>query len=188
VSFLYFLLLNDHLKQHRKWVVATAVIMPFLLWASIALSRNISVGYQRLKQYMTLRDLLLQRTRDLTTGSQQLSDTQLTVRELLGQLIHSRKVEIKRVQLFKGRVSLTLKPKRNFKLSVGDKVRVIDLNDGELMGTFRVTQTHGSCTAEALQDINPVWSGYVHQNGSDSAPPGAIAVLIETTERTDNDD
>jgi hypothetical protein len=163
--------------QHHPWrALIAVVILPFIAIASDYIVRCAATAYRRFVQYGQLHDQLRTTDGRLTQVNEQLLGTQSLVRYLV---VGSPRIEIELVQQINGRVFLKLKPGRAVKLQKGDIVQVVDFTDGAAMGTFEITEIK-PCLAKALTDLNPVWSGFIHEAGAESSAPGnSAAILIE---------
>lgn len=174
VGFFYFALTD----QHHPWrALIAALLLPLLPIGCEYVGRCAATIYRRFAQYEPLLDVIRQAKYEVVQSRKQLSISESLVRDLL---VAFGRIEIDLVQVFGGGVFLTLKPKKTMKVEIGNRVRVIDLTDGKAMGTFQITQITPVCLAKALGDLNPLWSGYLHQAGAESsAPPNSAAILIE---------
>jgi hypothetical protein len=171
--------LFNQLASH-PWLVLFAVSLTPLSYVAIEyLATSIAIVYRRYRSYDTLYDLISKAAGGQALLEQRLLETEAFVQYLSQKLVISQKIEIEKVQLFNGSISLMLKPRKTHKLQIGMQLKVIDLTEGMVMGTFQVTQTAPNCLARAV-DINPIWSGYIHEAGPESsAPPNSAAILLE---------
>jgi len=46
------------------------------------------------------------------------------------------------------------------------------------MGTFEVRETTPACYAQALGDLNPLWSGSIHEPVAEVNPPVTFAAIL----------
>ena len=164
--------------QHHPWLALIAVlVLPFFAVAVDYIVRCAVTMYRRFAQYESLLAVIRRDRYELDESRHQLSISESLVSELL---VAFARVEIQLVQVFRGDVFVRLKPKRNMKLQIGNRVRVIDVRDGKAMGTFEVTEIAPAYLGKALGDLNPLWSGYLREAGTEStAPPHLAAFLLE---------
>jgi hypothetical protein len=174
VGFFYFALTD---QRHPWRALIAAFLLPPVAVGCEYVGRCAATVYRRFAQYELLLDVIRLAKYEVAQSREQLSISESLVRDLL---VAFGRIEIDLVQVFGGSVFLTLKPKKSMKVDIGNRVRVIDLTDGKAMGTFQITQITPVCLAKALGDLNPLWSGYLHQAGAESsAPPNSAAILIE---------
>jgi hypothetical protein len=164
--------------QHHPWRALIAVlVLPFFAVTGDYIVRCAVTIYRRFAQYESLLEVIRKDRYELEESRQQLSLSESLVSELL---VAFARIEIQLVQVFRGDVFVRLKPKRNMKLQIGNRVRVIDVRDGKAMGTFEVTEVAPAYLGKALGDLNPLWSGYLREAGTEStAPPHLAAFLLE---------
>jgi len=173
VGFFYAFFTAQH---HPFRALIVALLLPLVAIAFELVVRCAATIYRRFAQYENLLQVIQRARYALIESRQQLAVSEAVVGDLL---VAFAKIEIELVQMFGGVVFLTLKPKKRMTLQIGHRVRVIDFTDGKVMGTFEITQI-APYRARALGDLNPVWSGYLHQAGAESsAPPNSAAILIE---------
>jgi hypothetical protein len=164
-------------QQHPWRALVAVLVLPFFAIAGDYLVRCAATMYRRFAQYDSLFDVIGRAQYELNESRQQLSISESLVTDLL---VAFARIDIPLVQVFRGDVFVRLKPKRNLKLQIGNKVRVIDTRDGKVMGTFEVTETEPAHLGKALGDLNPLWSGYLRDAGTESsAPPHLKAFLVE---------
>ncbi|HEY0766261.1 MAG TPA: hypothetical protein VGD61_28020 [Pyrinomonadaceae bacterium] len=173
VGFFYAFFTAQH---HPFRALIVALLLPLVAIVFEHVARCAATIYRRFAQYENLLEVIQRARYALIESRQQLAVSEAVVGDLL---VAFAKIEIELVQVYGGVVFLTLRPKKRMTLHIGHKVRVIDFTDGKLMGTFEITQI-APYRAKALGDLNPVWSGYLHQAGAESsAPPNSAAILIE---------
>ena len=100
-------------------------------------------------------------------------------------------VAIERVKYFKNKIYIVLKKKRGFRGKKGSSVVVIDLNDGQPMGRFRIIEADGGkYVAEPDGYVDPVWVGDIHRLGKSEmdGPPGTAAFLVEEDLNADGEE
>jgi hypothetical protein len=171
--------LFNQIGSHPWFVIFSILVAPITYVALEYSVAVVAVTYRRFSSYESLCDLLCLNNDERQHLEQRLLETEVVVQYLSQKLVVAHKIEIERVQVFKNNISLTLKPKRNLKLQIGNQVKVIDLTEGAVMGTFQITQIEPTCLAKALE-ISPIWSGYIHEMGPESSPPpNSAAILIE---------
>jgi hypothetical protein len=180
-GFMYFALTD---QKHPWRALIAGLLLPVLLNACVFIGRSAETAYIRYAQYAHLLELIHNTKGDLDRTRQQLSATESLVRDLL---VASRRIEIDLVQQINGHVFLTLKPKRSIRLQKGNRIQVVDFTDGAVMGTFQITEIAPVCLAKALGDLNPVWSGYIHQVGVESSRPGNSAAILIESELRENE-
>jgi hypothetical protein len=109
------------------------------------------------------------------------NEAQETVLSLSAQLFGERSIEIELVQHYNERLHLRLRRRTGLNLEVGSEIKVIDLTEGSIMGTFEVVQvlsTH--YIARNSSNVNALWLGYVLDKGGveSSPPPNVMALFI----------
>jgi hypothetical protein len=164
--------------QHHPWRALIAVlVLPLFAVAGDYIVRCAATMYRRFAQYEVLVDLIFRASYERDDLKQQLAISESLVSDLL---VTFARIEIQLVQVFRGDLFVRLKPKRNMKLQIGNRVRVIDVRDGKAMGTFEITETEPAYLGKALGDLNSLWLGYLRQTGTESSgPPHLAAFLVE---------
>lgn len=128
----------------------------------------------RLRAYNSLYDVAEQQAR-------QIARAQETILELSQELTSGRRFEIEKTLYYDETLYVVLRKKRGARLEVGHRVRVIDTQDGGIMGVFEVNEVRSDgYRARQTGDVDPIWLGFVHQNNKaeTSAPPNTIALLM----------
>ena len=100
--------------------------------------------------------------------------------ELSQELTNGRKFEIEKTLYYDEQLYILLRKKRGTRLEVGHRVRVIDSQDGGIMGEFEVQEVRSDGYRARAYDVDPVWLGFIHQDGKAemSAPPHTVAFLM----------
>lgn len=165
-------------SRHSIWVrfgisLGWFLVSSILLLAAEYLLKTCSVAMNRLRAYNNLYDVAEQQAR-------QIARSQETILELSQELTSSRRFEIEKTLYYDGLLYLVLRKKRGAKLEIGHRIKVIDAQDGGIMGVFEVTEVRSDGYRAKADYVDPVWLGFVHQNGKaeTSAPPNTIALLM----------
>ena len=132
-----------------------------------------SVLVNRLRAYEDLSDLAEQQKR-------QIEKAQEVNLKLSQELTNGRKFEIEKTLYYNETLYLVLKKKRGVKLELGHTLRVIDSSDGGIMGVFRVNEIRSEGYRAIAEYVEPVWLGFVHQDGKAEmpAPPNGTAIFL----------
>ena len=144
-----------------------------LLLAAEHLLKLLSTVIDRSRAYDDLYDIAERQ-------SQQIAKAQDTILELLSELTNGRRFEITKTLYYNNILYIEVRKNRNKRLEPGSRVRVIDIQDGGIMGLFQVTEVRSDGYRARAEDVDPIWLGFVHQTGSAeaSAPPNMVAFLI----------
>ena len=91
-----------------------------------------------------------------------------------------RKFEIEKTLYYNEILYLLLRKKRGTKLEIGHKVIVLDAQDGGIMGEFKVSEVLSTEYRARADFVNPVWLGFVHQDGKAEmpTPPNVLAYFM----------
>lgn len=132
-----------------------------------------SVLAGRLRAYEDLSDLAERQ-------KQQIEKVQEAILELSQELTSGRRFEIEQTLYYNETLYLVLKKKRGAKLEIGNTVRVIDATDGGIMGIFKVNEIRAEGYRAAAEYVDPIWLGFVHQDGKAEmpAPPNGTAIVL----------
>ena len=151
------------------WFIASSV----LLLAVEHLLKVSSIVVSRLRAYNDLYDVAERQF-------QQIAKAQDTILELSSELTNGRRFEIIKTLYYDDTLYIEIRKNRNRRLELGHRVRVIDVQDGGIMGLFQVTEIRSDGYRARSEDVDPIWLGYVHKIGSTegSAPPNTVAFLI----------
>jgi hypothetical protein len=125
---------------------------------------------------------LEEKLNDLEDKEKALLASQQVILNLLEEVTARRKFEITKVQFYNDVIYLILSKKRTQNLTIGDEIKVLDTNDGSLMGAFQVCQDNQTeFRAEVSDYISPLWEGFIRQlgNAESSAPPNTMAILFK---------
>jgi hypothetical protein len=165
----------------HPWYVLGAILVTPIIYSGVDQSaRLLHTSYKRFKAYDAIFTLSLKRNQDFIQSEQRRADTWYLTQELLATVLASKQITVEKVQVFNKRISLLLKPRRGARVVIGDQLTVVDLTGGAVMGTFQITQIDPICQAKALADLDPLWSGYIRDAGSEtSLPPESVAILME---------
>lgn len=151
-----------------------AVLATPLIFAAIFLIKGGRVAYMRIRDY----PFLYQLTEDRTTALQEARNTVLSLSD---ELFGERTLEIEVVQYYNEKLHLRLKRSERLNLSVGSEIKIIDLSDGALMGTFEILQLlPNQYVARNTANVNALWLGYILEKGGVESlpPPNVVAVSI----------
>ncbi|MBI1311935.1 hypothetical protein GC176_11635 [bacterium] len=165
----------------RIGVAIGVAIVPFALWGVSHLWRCTLVRTERLRDY----DALHEAHRQASESLQQATDT---ISLLMRERQEVRTLRINYCYTYDSKVLMSLRRKAGFKPEVGSAVIVLGRNDGQVYGHFRITEDNGeSYTATAQGNIDPLWKGYIVQNGAgrSEAPPESIAVVPRIEDQED---
>jgi uncharacterized protein YuzE len=177
---------SDEVKKYRYTILYSATglaILYVLIWAFIFIiqeNRGLKHQITSLRQKVADKEgeceaaskLANQRSEDITHLRQ-------TILNLIQEITVGRVVEVINVQYYKERLYISIK-KAEEKLSLGDEIRVIDTEEGYVMGVFEVSEERDvEYIARSTAYISPMWMGYIHQmgNAESSAPPGTMAII-----------
>jgi hypothetical protein len=122
--------LFNQIGSHPWFVIFSILVAPITYVALEYSAAVVAVTYRRFSSYESLCDLLCLNNDERQHLEQRLLETEVVVQYLSQKLVVAHKIEIERAQVFKNNISLTLKPKRNLKLQIGNQVKVIDLTEG----------------------------------------------------------
>lgn len=166
------------ISRHSFWVrfgisLGWFALSCILLLTVEHLFKSCLVAISRLRAYNSLYDVAEQQAR-------QIARAQETILELSQELTRGRRFEIEKTLYYDETLYVVLRKKRGARLEVGHRVRVIDTQDGGIMGVFEVNEVRSDEYRARADYVNPVWLGFVHQNGraETSAPPNTIAFLM----------
>lgn len=91
--------------------------------------------------------------------------------------------------VYHGKPLIALKGKRGFSANVGDPFTVVDLEAGNVLGTFEVTEKTGDhWIASGSGHIDALWFGYMKLAGSTRSEPPPNARAIRLSVEEDRDD
>lgn len=109
----------------------------------------------------------------------ELADMQKIVVDIVQNHIFARSFEIRKAAFTKGRLCILLARRSGYEMAAGYMVDVIDQEDNKFMGKFKVTELHENAYyAEEISNIDPVWLGYVRQQGETEVIPHMVAICI----------
>lgn len=114
----------------------------------------------------------------------ELEESKNIILDLTRQLTAGSTVEIDRVLYHREIPYIVIKKTGNVKLSIGDHLKVFDVSDGAVMGTFEVTESlRAEYRARCVGRLNSLWLGYIHRAGVTVLPPPpyTVAVLLPKT-------
>jgi len=165
-------------SRHTFWIrlaicLGWFVFSSLLLLAAQHLLKVSSVAIERLRAYNDLYDLAEQQT-------QQVEKAKNTILELSSELTNSRRFEIDRTLFYDNALYIVLKKNRNRRLEIGHRVRVIDAQDGGIMGVFEVNEVRTDGYRAKAEYVDAVWLGFIRatSNAEASAPPNTVAFLM----------
>ena len=165
-------------SKHSFWLRLGISLAWFVSASVVILSvehlvKTCLVAISRMKAYDGLYDVAEQQT-------QQMAKAQETILELSQELTSGRRFEIEKTLFYDDGLYVVLRKNRGSRLEEGDRVRVIDTEDGGIMGVFKVNEVRSDGYRARADYVNPVWLGFVHQDGKAemSAPPNTIALLM----------
>ena len=175
--------------SHELWirlaVVITCFILPLLIFIFIYLTKVLFVALERLRHYDDLHEAYEKATEEVQRA-------QKMILYLSQELTSDRRFEIEKVLYYNHEVYIIVRKKRGRgrKLEVGDKLIVMDLRDGTIMGEFEVSEVRQKdYRARKTGYIYPVWLGYIHQADAteSSATPDTEVIYMETKEGDDDE-
>jgi hypothetical protein len=99
--------------------------------------------------------------------------------ELTKQFAEDKQFELIKVGYFNSKLVIAVKKRKNPKINQGDILAVVDKEDNLLMGIFEVTELRSEeIYAKGINNIDPLWLGYVIQKGEVNMTPNLAAVLL----------
>ena len=166
-------------SSHSFWVrvsiaLGVFVLSSILLLAMEHLVKACSVAFRRIRAYEGLHEIAEQQI-------QHNAKAQEVILKLLQELTAGRKFEIEKTLYYNETLYISIRKKRGARLQEGDMVTVINAQDGGIMGMFEVSEVRSDEYRARVADyIDPVWLGFVHQDGraETSAPPNAAAFFM----------
>jgi predicted DNA-binding antitoxin AbrB/MazE fold protein len=97
--------------------------------------------------------------------------------------IKDKILEIKGAKYQKGDLYIVLKNNSKLNLKEGNKIIVIDKKDLVYLGQFEITEVRNSeYFAVGVRNIDPVWRGYVRQEGETDIMPNTVAIYLSSGE------
>lgn len=165
--------------SHRTFWVRLAICFGWFVFSSLLLLvtqhllKVLSVAIERLRAYNDLYDLAEQQ-------SEQIEIAKNTILELSSELTNSRRFEIDKTLFYNNALYIVLKKNRNRRLEIGHRVRVIDAQDGGIMGVFEVNEVRTDGYRAKAEYADAVWLGFIRATGNAeaSAPPNTVAFLM----------
>lgn len=120
---------------------------------------------------------------------ERLVSTEFTVLRLVQERRNRNAYSIAHCHTYDNRTFIALRRKRGRKLSVGQKITVVDCDGPSVMGHFNIIREDGEYYVCELQGyMDALWLGNIKQHGSQhsQAPPEALAIAI--SEETGDED
>ncbi len=101
---------------------------------------------------------------------------------VMGDYIKNKIIEIKGAKYQKDKLYIVLKNNSKLNLKEGNKIVVIDRRDSVYLGQFEITEVLKSeCFAVGIK-VDPVWQGYVRQEGETTIMPNIAAIYLPSGE------
>lgn len=154
--------------------IAIVALSPIAIKLVIHLGRLLATLIRRLIIFGQLLEELRQTTDNLIR-------TQETISFFRNNLLQTNFVEILRLQYFKQKLYLVVYRNQEKELEEGNKLVVLDTNDGLIMGYFNVTEVRrDEYIAEVNGSVDPLWMGYLRQTGESEmrVPANLVAILL----------
>jgi hypothetical protein len=162
---------SQEVTNYRYYILpltfSTATVIVFVWF-----TRDLIYENERLKK----------RVKVLEDKENSLQASQQVILNLLEEVTAGRKFQITKVQFYNNVIYLILSKKRTQNLTIGDEIKVLDTNDGSLMGTFEICENNPTEFRAKVSDyISPLWEGFIRQpgNAESSALPNAMAILFK---------
>jgi hypothetical protein len=160
---------GNTLKQIRNAaavvIFVAPVLIPILIWAV----QLIIVTLQRARYYSYLYEYIEQQANEIEELKQSVSD-------ILQKNPEISEIEIQAASYIKSQIYISIETKLS--LHINDFIGVID-RDGRLMGFFKITEKKKRVYyAVATSGIDPLWKGYIVENGHVTMFPDLVAIYV----------
>lgn len=157
---------------YRIFLIVFMIVGPFIIISVLPwLFKVVLTITKRVDYYPALLEISKTQQQDLT-------NMRNAIAELLQNIPKSITFEIKRASFTNGKLYILLR-KSDGNMIIGDRVEIIDTEDGMSMGQFKVTEIRMDVYyAEEIGHIDPVWSGYIREKGETEVIPHMKAIYI----------
>jgi hypothetical protein len=185
---------SDEITKHRKLVYAACV---FIALTAGSIYYTISSGRALRRRIADLENLI----RDLTSSlaiekeknaASKIEASQLKIEldkanniiySLIQDRIGSIEFEIQMARYDGDALYISVKKHKGIKLTGGHTLAVVHKDDNKFMGYFEVAQERiEEYYARGVSNIDPVWAGYIKQEGELSLMPHLAAIYIPNGE------
>jgi len=169
------ILLWPSLVECSLWMRIVAILVSLLgILIVIYLSKVVVIAIAKARNYDRLHQSLENKSIEATKAQE-------TLLNLIKEMKERRKFEISKVLFYQEQLYIVLNKRPDLSLELGSNVVVIDSSNGNTMGEFEVTEIKkNEYNARCNGYIDPVWSGWVHQQKKSeySPPPYTIAIVV----------
>ncbi len=141
------------------------------------------VAWGRLQAYQDLSDLVERSQEELRLSEEQRGREAAQFQETILSLLTQsgvKRIEMERSQYYDETLYIVLKKRRGIVMEVGHKVSVIDMETGNVMGAFEVTEERDKqYWARSVGTVDAIWLGYVRQSGNNEPPPNTATFWMQ---------
>jgi hypothetical protein len=158
----------------RRWLLfASIAVAPFLLLSCLPwLFKAYLVSNKRISYYSQLFGVWKFQTKTIT-------EMRTTIANLLRSGMDVQSFEIEKASFEKEHLYVILRKNLKHELNIGELIQVLDRADNKWMGQFEITEIrHEVYFARGINDVDPVWSGYVRERHEIGVVPDMIAVRL----------
>jgi predicted DNA-binding antitoxin AbrB/MazE fold protein len=162
-----------NLKLKYRIILAIFLLLPVLIQTFLLITKTIVIMFKRINYYPNLYNYY--------------QNDYSKLREIIELLyyvnIKDKILEIKGAKYQKGDLYIVLKNNSKLNLKEGNKIIVIDKKDLVYLGQFEITEVRNSeYFAVGVRNIDPVWRGYVRQEGETDIMPNTVAIYLSSGE------
>jgi len=151
-------------------LLLSPILVPNIIW----LICSVMIILKRIICYPKLYNITVQKLSDII----KLKDSIIKLSESIES---NNTFEITSATCYeKNLLYIAIRKNNNKKLEKFDNILTLDRKDGKIMGLFQITEVkENEYYAEEKSNIDPLWKGYVKQNGEISMIPNIIAIYLK---------
>jgi len=165
-----------NLKLKYRIILIIFLFAPLLIQTFLWITKTIVIIFKRINYYPNLYNYH--------------QNDSLKLREIIELFsyfvyvyIKDKILEIKGAKYQRGNLYIVLKNNSKLNLKKGNKIFVIDKKDLVYLGQFEITEVRNSeYFAVGVANIDPVWHGYVRQEGETNIMPNVAAIYLPSGE------
>lgn len=163
---------SDNLNQIRLAIGIPLFLAPILIPLVIWLIRASAVSFRRVKYYPKLYIFTFQEISEL-------DQLKRNFFELATNISNNRIFEIIKAAYHQEKLFISVKKRADMELMLGDTLTVVHTEDGLLMGLFKITEIREiEYYAAGTSNIDPLWLGYIRQQGEGRINPYMAAISL----------